>query len=249
MNFSDDWGIKSCSFTLCVVVFVLMMGVFIFWEKSAAAPLMPLKLFHNRTFSLANATCALSYMTQQLTAYLFPFFLINILLMDTDKAGLVLLASPIAMMIASPFGGDFSDKYGTKKPAVTGLVLIALNCILVGFFKENMNILLILLVLIMVGAGNGFSVSAINSAILGSAPKEYSGVASGMLATMRNIGNTFGTAVGSAMLITRQAHYASQSELSKSVIYLYAQRDTFLAGLGITLFAIVLVMKIPENKQ
>nr|WP_315020498.1 MFS transporter [uncultured Aminipila sp.] len=249
LNFSDSWGVISIPFILCIIVFALALGLFIWREKVTDMPMMPLNLFQNRTFSLANATCALSYMTQQLTAYLFPFFLINTLSLSADKAGVVLLASPVAMMIASPFGGDLSDKYGTRKPAIAGLILIALNCFLVGFFKENMSILLVMVVLSMVGAGNGLSVSAINSAILGSVSKEYSGIASGMLATMRNIGNTFGTAIGSVMLITRQAHYAAESGLSKNAIYLCAQKDTFLVGLGIAILAIILVMKIPDKMQ
>ncbi|QAT44108.1 MFS transporter [Aminipila luticellarii] len=250
LNFSDDWGIGSAPFLSCLAVFALMMGFFIWREKSVEEPLIPLKLFRNKTFSLANVTCALSYMTQQLTAYLFPFFLINVLLLEPDKAGLVLLASPIAMMAASPVGGALSDKYGTRRPAAAGLVLIALNCILVGFFKEKMSVFIVLLVLMMVGAGNGLSVSAINSAILGSVPKSYAGVASGTLATMRNIGNTFGTAIGSVLLITRQAHYSAlEPELSSRTLYLYAQRDTFLAGLGMILLAIVLVVNLPHKNS
>lgn len=248
LNFSDSWGVISIPFILCIMIFMLALSLFIWREKVTNMPMMPLSLFENSTFSLANATCALSYMTQQLTAYLFPFFLINTLSLSAEKAGMVLLASPIAMMIASPFGGDLSDKYGTRRPAIAGLILIALNCFLVGFFKENMSILLVVLVLLMVGAGNGLSVSAINSAILGSVSKGHSGIASGMLATMRNIGNTFGTAIGSVMLITRQAHYAADLGLSKNTIYIYAQKDTFLVGLGIAILAIILVMKIPDKR-
>lgn len=249
LNFSDDWGIISAPFILCMAIFILALRIFIWRERVTNLPLMPLNLFKNKTFTLANAVSALSYMTQQLTAYLFPFFLIDILALNADKAGLLLLASPIAMMIASPFGGGISDKYGTRKPAMAGLILIALNCVLVGLFKEDMDLLLVILVLCMVGAGNGLSVSAINSAILGSVSKEHSGVASGMLATMRNIGNTFGTAIGSTMLITRQAHYAAEIGLSQNTVYLYAQKDTFLVGLGITLLAIILVLKIPGEEN
>ncbi|MHC1721993.1 MAG: MFS transporter [Aminipila sp.] len=247
LNFSDDWGVISTPFILCMVIFALALRLFIWREKATDVPMMPLSLFKNKIFTLANATSALSYMTQQLTAYLFPFFLINTLGLNADKAGLLLLASPIAMMIASPFGGGISDKYGTRKPAIAGLVLIALNCFLVGFFKENTGFILVMFVLCMVGAGNGLSVSAINSAILGSVSKEYSGIASGMLATMRNIGNTFGTAIASTMLITRQAYYAAETGLSKNAIYLYAQKDTFLVGLVITLLAIILVLRMPDK--
>ena len=210
---------------------------------------MPLGLFRSKTFTLANATCALSYITQQLTTYLFPFFLINVLHLTSDKSGMVLLASPIAMMVLSPVGGSLADKFGTRLPAVAGLLLIAVNCIFVGFFKDTMSLLIVIPVLVMVGAGNGLSVPAINSAILGSVPREDSGVASGMLATMRNIGNTFGTAIGSVMLVSRQAHYGSVPGLNKNDIYLLSQRDTFLVGLLLMVTAIVLVMQIPSKKR
>ncbi|QIB69304.1 MFS transporter [Aminipila butyrica] len=248
LNFSDEWGWISTPFSICVVIFAVSFSLFIWREKTAEAPLMPLQLFKNRTFSRANVTCALSYTTQQLTTYLFPFFLINILLLKSDKSGLILLASPVVMMIASPLGGSLSDKYGTRLPAVVGLSLIALNCVLVGFFSENVSLLFVILVLGLLGAGNGLSVSAINSAILSSAPKDYSGVASGMLATMRNIGQTLGTALGSVMLITREAHYEQVTGSDKSTIYLLAQRDTFFIGFVLALLGILLIMQIPNKK-
>jgi EmrB/QacA subfamily drug resistance transporter len=248
LNFSDEWGFMSIPFSLCIVIFVLLISLFVWREKRTDTPLIPLGLFRNKTFSRANITCALSYMTQQLTAYLFPFFLINILLLKSDQAGMILLASPLVMMMTSPFGGSLSDKYGTRIPAVAGLSFIALSSILVGFFKENVSIIFVIVVLCMVGAGNGLSVSAINSAILGSAPKEYSGVASGMLATMRNTGQTLGTAIGSVMLITRQAHYEEVAGLGKSTIYIFAQRDTFFVGFILAVLGILLVMQIPRQR-
>ncbi|WP_245157059.1 MFS transporter [Anaerovorax sp. IOR16] len=246
LNFSDDWGLRSVAFVLCIALSILSFMLFLWRENHTDIPMIELNLFHNKTFSFANAACCLSYMTQQLTTYLFPFFLIDIVMLKPDKAGIVMLSFPLAMMIASPFGGTLSDYYGTRRPAVAGLLLIALNCILVGFFNENSNIIFIILTLIMVGGGNGLSVSAINSAILGSVPKEYLGVASGTLATMRTIGNTFGTAIGSVMLITRQTHY-SFLQLSDNEIYLFAQRDTFLIGLGLVSLAVLSVIKIPDR--
>lgn len=249
LNFSDEWGLISIPFTICIIIALISISLFILRERIAPAPLIPLQLFKNQTFSKANATCALSYMTQQMTTYLYPFFLINILLLQSDEAGLIFLASPIAMMITSPFGGSLSDQHGTRLPAVVGLSLIALSSVLVGLFKENTSIIFVLLVLCMVGAGNGLSVSAINSAILGSAPKQYSGIASGMLATMRNIGQTIGTAISSVMLINRQVHYEQVEGLSKNTIYLFAQKDTFFVGFILALFGILLVIQIRNTDQ
>lgn len=247
LNFSDDWGITSFPFLLCLNLFITALALFIWREMKATVPLMPLHLFHNKTFTLANLTCGLSYMTQQLTIYIFPFFLINILQLPSDRAGLILLASPAAMLIASPLGGSLSDEYGTRRPAIIGLLLIALHCILVGFFKADTSVVFIVFVLLLVGCGNGMSVSAINSAILGSVPREHSGVASGMLATMRNIGNTFGTALASVMLIMGQSHYEVHNQFDNNTAYLMAQRDTFWVGLGLVFLAAVLILNIPNR--
>ncbi len=76
---------------------------------------MPLTIFRNRTFTLANCTCMLSYLTQQLsTTYLYPFFLADVMMMSAYHSGLVMLTAPVTMMIFSPVGGDLSDKKGRK---------------------------------------------------------------------------------------------------------------------------------------
>lgn len=247
LNFSDDWGMNSTLFLLCIFVSVSSLFFFVYREKAVHEPMLPLDLFKNKTFAFANAVCGLSYMTQQLTTYLFPFFLIHILMLRADKAGFIMLAFPLSMMLSSPLGGTLSDRFGTKRPAVFGLLLIALNCILVGFFNLDSNLYFVTFTLLLVGMGNGLSVSAVNSAILGSAPKKYLGVASGTLATMRTIGNTFGTAIGSVMLVSRQTYYAIRFGDSES--YLLAQRDTFLIGFALVLMAIVFILRIPERTK
>ncbi len=247
LNFSDEWGLKSMPFLLCILGSICAFFLFLRREKKTKEPMLPLELFHNRTFSCANAVCALSYMTQQLTTYLFPFFLIHILMLQADKAGLLMLAFPLSMMIFSPLGGILSDRLGTRKPTLFGLLLIALNCILVGFFHSESNLFFVMLTLILVGMGNGLSVSAVNSAILGSVPKHYLGVASGTLATMRTIGNTFGTAIGSVMLMSRQSYYSSKFPLSETESYLLAQRDTFFIGLALVFLAICFILRLPNR--
>lgn len=98
------------------------------------------------------------------------------------------------------------------------------------------------------GAGNGLSVSAINSSILGSVDTSMSGAASGTLATMRNIGNTLGIAIGSVMLTMREVHYRSAG-LSEVSGYLKAQRDIFLFGALTAVAAICLILLIHDKKK
>lgn len=95
--------------------------------------------------------------------------------------------------------------------------------------------------------GNGLSVSSINAAILTSAPRKHAGVASGMLATMRNFGQTLGVASSSVILTYRQLVYSKNTSLSAKDIYLFAQRDTYYFGIFILIVAFVFVFLLPRT--
>lgn len=247
LNFSNDWGYKSVCFLGCMLLSILALNVFIMREKRIESPLMSLQLFKSKTFSMANVVCMLSYMVQQLITYLLPFYLINILSLQSDKSGLIMLSSPIAMMVASPIGGSMTDKHGTRLPSGIGLVFICASCILMSLLKESASYVMLIITLIVMGIGNGLSVSSINTAILNSAPRKHAGVASGMLATMRNLGQTIGVASSSTILASRQLVYNKNTHLGVKCIYLLAQRDTYYFGMIILVVALVLVFLLPHS--
>lgn len=202
-NFSDRWGWLSGWFIGCIILSALVLYLFISHEKRIGLPLMPLQLFKNKTFSIANVVCMLSYLVQQLITYLVPFYLIDILVLPSDRSGLIMLASPIMMMVMSPVGGSLTDKRGTRLPACIGLIFICGGCLIMGSLKQSSSYIMVIFTLLAMGIGNGLSVSSINTAILSSAPRENAGIASGMLATMRNLGQTLGIACSSVILTSR----------------------------------------------
>ncbi|MCL2472322.1 MAG: MFS transporter, partial [Treponema sp.] len=210
----------------------------------AAFPLMHLSLFNNKTFSLANTVCMISYFVQQLITYLMPFYLINSLQLNPGAAGLIMLASPIFMMTSSPAGGILCDKKGTRLPAGLGLVMICAGCLIMVLFSRTAAFGVAIVTLLLVGTGNGFSVSSINTAIIGAAPAEHVGIASGMLATMRNFGQTLGVLSGSIIFALRQPVYGLFPERKA---YLFAQRDTFFFGVLMVVIAMALVWLLPHN--
>ncbi len=99
------------------------------------------------------------------------------------------------MMITSPLGGSLFDRYGTRPPVVAGFSLIVLSSVLVGFFKENTSIPVVVFALSMWGAGSGLSVPAVNSAILGSVPGSMRVRLRHAGNDEKTSGNTFGTAI------------------------------------------------------
>lgn len=248
LNFSNKWGLHSVWFLGSMLLSILLLYLFVIHEKHTESPLMFLKLFNNRTFSFANIVCMLSYLVQQLITYLVPFYLIDILLMPSDASGLVMLASPLMMMVLSPIGGSLTDKRGTRFPSSIGLLFICVSCLIMSFLKETSSYTMVIFTLLIMGIGNGLSVSSINTAILNSAPRENAGVASGMLATMRNLGQTLGVAFSSVILTSRQLFYSHSVKFSSKSIYVLAQRDTYYFGIFILIAALFFVYLLPSHK-
>ncbi|WP_411679840.1 MFS transporter [Clostridium thailandense] len=247
LNFTTHWGWKSIYFLGCMLFSVLSLNAFIMREKRIESPLMSLQLFKNKTFSMANVVSMLSYLVQQLITYLLPFYLINIQSLQSDVAGLIMLSSSIAMMVISPVGGSMTDKHGARLPSGIGLIFICVSCLFMSSLKEASNYFVVIFTLIIMGIGTGLSVSSINTAILNSAPREHAGVASGMLATMRNLGQTLGVASSSIILTSRQLVYNEKTHLGAKGTYLLAQRDTYYFGIVVLVVALIFIFLLPHS--
>ena len=254
INFSADWGLASVGFIGCLLVSIVTLGLFIYRENHVDIPLMKLALYKNSVFSLANGASVCSYTIQQMTNFLVPFYLMNILMVSKSNSGFIMLATPLTMLFFSPYGGKVADRYGSRRPAVIGLAAIAVGCGALCILTDTTPIYYMVAALLLYGVGNGFSVSAINSAIFSAAPREDSGMASGMVATLRNLGQGMGVAFGGAIMAVRQNAYAARNlregiESSANGIYLAAQRDAFLFGLCVVAIAFVCMIRIPGKKQ
>jgi len=241
LSFSNKWGWSSPRFTLCIVLAAVFLALFIRTEFKNDAPMLPLKLFRNRQFTLSNSVSLCSYFTQQVTLVLLPFFLINSLELKPHNAGLIMLASPLLMMITSAPGGAMSDRVGAKKAATFGLILICLSNIVICITNIEFGLLASFVALALTGCGNGFSVAAINSTILCSVPQENAGTASGMVATIRTFGQSLGIAVGIAIVTMRNTVYTAVCDPNA---YIHAQRDAFAVALVVTIMAIISVRKL-----
>jgi len=255
INFSAEWGAASVRFLGCIVVSLISLLLFILRQARTDVPLMRLALFRNPVFSFSNGASFCSYLIQQVNTFLVPFFLMNILLVASGSSGLIMLASPLAMMLMSPLSGRLTDSYGSRRPALAGLFVLALACVLMSIMSATTPALIVLCGLALFGAGNGLSVVAINSAIFSAVPKSDSGMASGMVATMRNLGQTIGVAVASAIMAIRQSYYLSSAASANqeipegSVFYLMAQRDAYYFGIVVIAIAIFCVGMTRSGKQ
>ncbi|MGE5577682.1 MAG: MFS transporter [Syntrophothermus sp.] len=219
--------------------------LFLVNERRSAQPMMDLSLFRNKMFSAANVSALLNFMAQSAVTFLMPFYLENVRHLEAARAGMVISSMPLVVLVVAPFSGSLSDKIGSRLLSSTGMAIITIALALLGGLGAATPLALISAALAVAGLGAGLFQSPNNSAIMGSVPKHRLGIASGMLASMRNIGMVVGVALSGALLTSRlPVHTARLSaqgltgDLLRKQAFVLSLHDAYiaaatLAGIGI----------------
>jgi EmrB/QacA subfamily drug resistance transporter len=224
------WDILSISLTC---IFVLCAVGFIFQEKNTAQPMLRLSLFSNRLFSLANLSALLNFMSQYVLVFLTPFYLKMVLHYPPDEVGLVMTSFPVVVLVVAPFAGSLSDRIGSRFLSCAGAAICALGLVLLSQLGISQSSVSVAWRLGLFGLGTGMFQSPNNSTVMGNAPKPYLGIASGILATMRNVGMVLGIATAGAVLYSFvPAEILAQPYLdaSQSVPFVSGLRYAYITG-------------------
>ena len=175
-------------------------------EKKIKHPMLDLSLFKNRLFFMSNLALLLNYMSQFTVTFILPFYLIQLRNLPPGKAGLILIANPIVVMIIAPIAGCISDRIDSRYISSSGMVFTSLGLFLLSTLKADTNVFLIIIFLAIIGFGIGIFQTPNNSAIMGAVPHNRRGIASSMIATMRNLGMVFGVALSGTLFSSRQIY-------------------------------------------
>jgi EmrB/QacA subfamily drug resistance transporter len=184
-----------------VVGGVIGLVAFARWESRIRSPVLDLNLFrHSRAFTFSGLAALLEYSPVLAVSFLISLYLQYVKGFDPESAGLVLVVMPAASAIVAPLAGRLSDRIEPRIIASVGMALTAIGVAIFGFLNEKTPLELIIGNLVLVGFGQALFSSPNTNAIMSSAPKTAYGVASAIVATMRQIGFVLGMGVAMLML-------------------------------------------------
>lgn len=193
-----NWKVLSL-----LVIWVIFLGLFVRAESLVAQPMLDLALFKNPLFRINLITGFLTFIVISGTTLMMPFYLENILQYSTTQAGLLMGVLPVALGLTAPISGMLSDRLGTRPITMVGLIALVIGYTAMSTLEQTTSAIGFALRILPIGLGMGIFQSPNNSAIMGSAPRERLGVASGMLAITRTLGQTSGIAVFGAVWAAR----------------------------------------------
>jgi len=216
----------------------MFLGIlFLFYEKTARSPLIETSLlFRNRTFAFSNLAALINYSATSAIVFLLSLYLQYIKHLGPRESGLIILTQPVLMALLSPLTGRLSDHIEPRIVASAGMALCTTGLFILAGLKAATSVEWLLFALVVLGIGFALFSSPNTNAIMGSVSREYLGVASAMVGTMRLIGQMM--SMGIAMLVLSVFIGKNPINPSNQEAFLHASRVLFLSFSALSLLGV-----------
>ncbi len=188
-------GFRNPAAAISILLSVVGVFVFIWNELRVDTPILSLSLFRSRLFTFANLSLFFVTSTQSAIQFLMPFYLQSILGFTPSQMGWIIITNSVVIVMFAPMAGRLSDRYGSRPLCTTGAGLIVLGQFFIASLSRGASVLRIMSPLALSGLGLSIFNSPNQSAMLGSAPRDKVGAASGMAVTTGRIGASCGVAL------------------------------------------------------
>ena len=197
---ANDVGWSSPEIISTLVAGAALLVAFAWWEPRVRAPMVPMRLFQNRTFAVGNVTMFLMSGATFAAAFLIIQEFQFARGYSPVSTGLRLLPFFGTPMIVSPLAGALSDRIGRRPIMVIGLTLQALGFAWVAA-RGSLSTSWVELVLALLVAGVGVSMAlpTVPTAVLSSVAEIEMGKASGISYMSQRFGAVFAIAIASAV--------------------------------------------------
>ncbi|MGD0555825.1 MAG: DHA2 family efflux MFS transporter permease subunit [Streptosporangiaceae bacterium] len=201
------------------------------WERRAAHPMLPARLFRSPAFSAGNAAVFLINASLSGVIFLMPQYQQVVAGQDPLGSGLRLLPWGIAPFLIGPRAGALADRVGVRVLVVTGSLLQAAGVAWIALVAgPGTGYLALVTPMVVMGTGFALAIPAVTRSVTSTVPPADIGTASAAFTTMRQLGGAFGVAVlGAAFAAT--GGYASPA------VFSHGFTTSFVVAAGLALAA------------
>ena len=214
LTWASILGFDNPTIILSFVVFVGLLSAFIYWELRAPSPMMDVRLFKRKLFSMGVAANYVGFVGMSSVRFLMPFYLQAVLGLSPSQVGLTVVPGAICMIIMGPLSGRLSDRFGWRWFTMGGLLTSICGLLTLATLRTDSHFAIAMAGMIMQSAGMGTFYAPNSSSVLSAVEQSKYGVISGFLNLVRNAGNLSGIAIGTVMVTTTMAALGHEPTLA-----------------------------------
>ncbi|HEY2716128.1 MAG TPA: DHA2 family efflux MFS transporter permease subunit [Solirubrobacterales bacterium] len=250
-----EWGWGDVRTIAGLLISAALFAVFIHRQATIANPLMPLRLFHSRNVSGANALQALLVAGMFGMFFLGALYLQKVLDYSALEVGLAFLPTTIVMgSLSLGFAEKLIMRFGPRTTMIPGVSLVAIALLLFATRTpvDGDYLTDLLPPFLLIGIGIGTAFPAIMTVAMSGATPSDAGLASGLVNTSMQVGGAVGLAVLATLSTERTNHLldggASEASALTSGYHLAYLVGAILAAIAVAL-AIFVIRPAPSPGQ
>ncbi len=195
-----SWPWRSAPSYLTLGIGLVLTVVFVFVERAAIEPVIPMRLFRIRVFSAASSIGFVMGFAMFGALTFLPLFLQNVKLVSPTVSGLRILPLMVGMLGASVTSGRLVTRWGRYKVfPIVGTALMTLGAYLMSFIDASISFWVMSAYMFIFGLGLGLIMQVLVVAVQNAVEYQDLGVATSASTFFRMIGGSFGTAVFGAI--------------------------------------------------
>ncbi|HKZ13765.1 MAG TPA: MFS transporter [Solirubrobacterales bacterium] len=241
---ADGWGWTSGRTLAGFAVAVVLLVAFVLIEQRHRDPLVPLRIFRNRSLAAADATLLMTAAALFGVFFFCTLYLQQVLGYSALRTGVSYLPLSLSLIAASALASRLVDRFTPKPVLSTGLLIATAGFVLLTRVSGHSDYWShILPAMIVLGSGLGLSFVPVTiAATTGVAPGD-SGLASGLLNTTQQVGGSLGLAILSSVSTSRTNH-ALADGTALPLALTHGFKGAFVVAAGLCLLALALAVTL-----
>lgn len=212
-----DTEVFKLSMLVWFAASLICFAVFIFAEKRAADPILPLSLFSSRTFVIQNLAAALvSGFLIGVDVYI-PMWMQGLKGLKAAMGGFAITPMSLTWIVGSFIAGQMMLKRPVKTILTTSLLIVSISALILTLLPFTTPFYVFLLVTALIGLGMGLTITTTTVTIQNVVPKNQIGIATSVNTLFRILGQTimislYGIVLNNKMAEQLQVHQSKGVE-------------------------------------
>lgn len=198
----QGWTILTLS-ALAIAAFFLL--VFVGVERHVKVPMLPARLAKNTvlvSISLAGAVINLTFYG---TVFVFSIYFQTVLHYDAFKTGLSFIPLTAVLALSTLLSSRIARRVSAQRIITTGFIIQVIGFLALSQISAQSSLWVLNGALMLVGTGSACAVPSITNSMLAAVSQHDAGIASGLMASARQLGGVIGVAVFGTMIARADA--------------------------------------------
>ena len=233
---------------------IVLLAAFVWWERKAAEPIIPLPLFRNRVFAVANTMGFISGSVMFGAMVFLPLYFQTVRGISPTESGFRLLPMLAGMLVTSISSGRAVSRFGRYKGfVIVGTAILALAVALMTGISVTTGAWTLAGMFFLLGIGMGLFMQILVVAVQNALPHEYMGVATASVTFFRTLGGAIGAAVLGAVLFLREKsslpgfqHRYGVGAVATHHAFVFGMREAFIYTVPVAVVSFALSFLLQE---